>query len=68
MIGDYGAMHMRRLVGEAIKYVHVVSVKQAVALLPASARVLQDVHTRGGTREILVRDGDDVLILVEVVK
>jgi hypothetical protein len=60
--------HMDQLVGETIKYVHVTSVKQAVTRLPASAQVLQDVHTRGGTHELLVRDGDDVLILAEVVK
>jgi hypothetical protein len=68
MIGNYDAVHMDQLVAETIKYVHVTYVKQAVARLPESAQVLQDVHTRRGTRELLVRDGDDVLILAELVK
>lgn len=68
MSGDDDAVHVNQLVGQTIKYVHVASVKQASARLPASARILQDVHTRGGTRELLVRDTDDVLILAETVR
>jgi hypothetical protein len=52
-------------VGKTIQYVHVSSVDEVKGRLTASAQVLQDVITRGGTRELLVEDHDDVLILAE---
>src|SRR5215470_11459587 len=55
MRGDFDALHVDPLVGRTIKYVHVTSVRQAAERLPATAQVLQDVRTRGGTRELLVR-------------
>jgi hypothetical protein len=55
MRGDFDALHVDPLVGQTIKYVHVTSVRQVAERLPATARVLQDVRTRGGTRELLVR-------------
>jgi hypothetical protein len=65
--GDYDALHVDPLVGQTIKYVHVTSVSQVAERLPATAHVLQDARTRGGTRELLVRDADDTLILAEVI-
>jgi hypothetical protein len=65
---DYDRDHVARLVGRTIQYVHVSSVDEVKGRLTASARVLQDVITRGGTRELLVEDHDDVLILAEMVE
>jgi len=64
---DYDALHVDPLVGQTIKYVHVTSVSHVAQRLPATAHVLQDVRTRGGTRELLVRDADDTLILAETI-
>jgi ethanolamine utilization microcompartment shell protein EutS len=65
MSGDFDAQHVADLIGHTIKYVHVSSVEHARQRLSASAHVVQDVRTRGGTREILVVDDGDVLILAE---
>jgi hypothetical protein len=67
MRGDYDAAHVSRLVGQTVKYIHVTSVEQVVPRLSAAAHILQDVRTRGGTREVLVTDDNDLLILAEVV-
>ena len=67
MRGDYDALHVDPLVGQTIKYVHVTSISQVPERLPARAQILQDVRTRGGTRELLVRDADDTLILAETI-
>lgn len=67
MRADFDAGHVARLTGRTIDYIHVSSVERARALLLAGARVLQDVQTRGGTREVLVDDGEDLFILAEKV-
>jgi hypothetical protein len=65
--GDYEPVHAARLTGRTIEYIHVSSVDHARGRLAAGAIVLQDVRTRGGTRELLVEDGDDLFILAEKV-
>lgn len=55
------------LAGTTMPYIHVESVSDARHYLPASCILLQDVRTRGGTRELLVRDGADYLVLAEKV-
>jgi ethanolamine utilization microcompartment shell protein EutS len=67
MSGDYDALLTDRLTGQTIPYIHVDSVKQATSQLTAVATVLQDVWTRGGTRELLVEDSGDLFILAEKV-
>jgi hypothetical protein len=67
MRGDFDARHVDPLVGQTIKYVHVTSGSHVAERLPATAHVLQDVRTRGGTRELVVRDIDDTLILAELI-
>ena len=65
MRGDFDAEHVARLIGRTIDYIHVPSVEHARARLPDGARVLQDVETRAGTREVLIDDRDDLFILAE---
>jgi ethanolamine utilization microcompartment shell protein EutS len=65
MSSDFDADHIARLVGHTIKYIHVTSVEHAKRRLSANAHILQEVRTRGGTREALVNDDGDVLILAE---
>jgi hypothetical protein len=65
MNGDFEHEHISRLEGETLQYVHVSSVEEVKDRLSARSRVLQDVVTRGGTRELLVEDGDEILILAE---
>lgn len=67
MSADYDALLTDRLIGQTIPYIHVESVKQATARLDPVATVLQDVWTRGGTRELLVEDSGDLFILAEKV-
>ncbi|MGE3269564.1 MAG: hypothetical protein AB7P40_12515 [Chloroflexota bacterium] len=67
MNSDYDAVLTDRLAGHTIPYIHVDSVQQASSRLASVATVLQDVWTRGGTRELLVEDGDDLFILAEKV-
>lgn len=62
---DFGAAEAERLSGTTLSYVHVASTDEAVERLPASARILADVRTGGGTRELLVEDGEDRFILAE---
>ena len=67
--GRYGAIGRRtaRLAGQTIEYIHVSSIDQAKGRLAGGAIVLQDVRTRGGTRELLVEDNADLFILAEKV-
>lgn len=65
MNGDFDPVHTSRLVGETIQYAHVPSVDAARTRLSPAATVLQDVRTRGGTRELLVENAGDLLILAE---
>jgi hypothetical protein len=67
MSGDYDAVLTDRLIGQTIPYIHVDSVTQASTHLTGVATVLQDVWTRGGTRELLVEDSGDLFILAEKV-
>ena len=67
MSGDYDALLTDRLAGQTIPYIHVASVTQASTRLADVATVLQDVWTRGGTRELLVDDRGDLFILAEKV-
>jgi hypothetical protein len=67
MSADYDAVLTDRLAGQTIPYIHVDSVTRASARLAAGATILQDVWTRGGTRELLIEDGDDLFILAEKV-
>ncbi len=65
MSGDFDPRHTARLAGRTIEYIHVPSVDRAKGRLAPGATVLQDVRTRGGTRELLVEDGGDLFILAE---
>ena len=65
MAGDFAAAHVSSLAGRTITYVHVASVDEVTARLPTTTRIVQDVRTRGGTREVLVEDSGDHLILAE---
>jgi hypothetical protein len=65
--GDFGAANASRLAGQTISYIHVVSVDAARQGLAPSAAILEDVRTRGGTRELLVDDNGDLFILAETV-
>lgn len=65
MSGDYDALLTDRLAGQTIPYIHVDSIKQASTQLAPVATVLQDVWTRGGTRELLIEDSGDLFILAE---
>ena len=65
MNGDFDPAHTARLQGKTIQYVHVTSVDQVKARLATGARVLQHSLTRGGTRELLVEDADELFILAE---
>ncbi|MCC7370581.1 MAG: hypothetical protein IT306_19325 [Chloroflexi bacterium] len=65
MNGDYDALLTDRLLGQTVPYIHVESVAEASRRLGPGARVLQDVWTRGGTRELLVEADGDLLILAE---
>ena len=67
MSGDYDALLTDRLAGQTIPYIHVNSVARASVHLAGGATILQDVWTRGGTRELLVEDGGDLFILAEKV-
>ena len=67
MTGDFDADHVARLSGRTIDYIYVSSLDQVRDRLSASARVLQDVQARGGTREVLVDDLGDLFILAEKV-
>jgi hypothetical protein len=62
--GDFEAGLVARLAGQTVPYIHVESVDGARGGLP-TATVLQDVRTRGGTREALVDDGGHLFILAE---
>ena len=63
MNGDFDPVHTARLEGKTIQYVHVTAVDQVKLRLSPTARVVQDSLTRGGTRELLVEDMDDLFIL-----
>jgi hypothetical protein len=63
--GDFGPAHASRLAGQTINYIHVASVDAARRGLSPTASVLEDVRTRGGTRELLVEDRGDLFILAE---
>lgn len=65
--GDFGAANASRLAGQTITYIHVASVDAARRGLAASATILEDVRTRGGTRELLVEDSGDLFILAETI-
>jgi ethanolamine utilization microcompartment shell protein EutS len=65
MNGDFDPGYTERLKGKTLPYVHVTSVDQAKLRLSTGARVMQDSLTRGGTRELLVEDADDMFILAE---
>jgi hypothetical protein len=65
--GDFGAANASRLAGQMISYIHVASVDGARRGLSASAAILEDVRTRGGTRELLVEDNGDLFILAETI-
>lgn len=65
MRGDYDGNLVDRMLDRSVDYLHVASADDAAARLPADACVLQDVHTRAGTREILVEQGGGLLILAE---
>jgi hypothetical protein len=62
--GDFEAGLVARLAGQTFPYIHVSSVDGARAELP-TATVLQDVQTRGGTRESVMDDGGHLFILAE---
>lgn len=64
--GDFGAAHAAGLSGKTIMYIHVSSTDEATRRLSPRAVVLRDAQTRGGTREVLVEDGGDLLILAEM--
>jgi hypothetical protein len=61
--GDFRADHVQRMVGRTTAYIHVTSVENT--RIPDTAKILDDVRTRGGTREVLVDDGGDLFILAE---
>ena len=63
--GDFGPALATRLSGETVKYIHVSSTEEAAGRLSSRAVVLRDVQTRAGTREVLVEEGGDLLILAE---
>jgi len=63
--GDFGAANASRLAGQTINYIHVASVDAARRAVSPSAAILEDVRTRGGTRELLVDDCGDLFILAE---
>ena len=65
--GDFGPAHASRLAGRTVNYIHVASVDGARRGLSPAAVILEDVRTRGGTRELLVEDGGDLFILAEQV-
>jgi ethanolamine utilization microcompartment shell protein EutS len=67
MNGDFEAAHTARLSGQTIQYIHVSSVDRTRGRLSPAAVVLQDVVTRGGTRELLVEDDGELFILAEKV-
>jgi hypothetical protein len=63
--GDLGTENAETISGRTINYVWVRSVDRAKESLPPGAIVLNDVVTRIGTRELLVDDDGDLLILAE---
>ncbi len=67
MNGDFAPTSISRIVDQTIAYVHVASVDQARTRFAPGATVLQDVRTRGGTRELLVEDDEGFFILAEKV-
>jgi hypothetical protein len=67
MAGDFGAEAAEAISGRAINYLRVTSVDAAKSNLSPDAAVLKDVFTRIGTRELLVDDQGELLILAELV-
>lgn len=65
MTGDFGAEATEAILGRAINYLRVTSVDAAKANLSPDAVVLKDAITRIGTRELLVDDQGELLILAE---
>ncbi len=65
MTGDFGAEATAATLGKAINYLWVTSVDAAKANLSPAAIELNDVTTRIGTRELLVDDLGELLILAE---
>jgi hypothetical protein len=65
MTGDFGAEATEAILGRAINYLRVASVEAAKANLSPAAIVLKDAITRIGTRELLVDDQGELLILAQ---
>lgn len=65
MRGDLGTDGAEAISGRTINYVWVRSVDRAKENLTPGAIVLNDVITRIGTRELLIDDHGDLLILAE---
>jgi hypothetical protein len=66
MTGDFGEDATTAILGRAINYLRVTSVDAAKANLSPDAVVLKDAVTRIGTRELLVDDQGELLILAEL--
>jgi hypothetical protein len=65
MTGDFGAEATEAILGRAINYLRVTSVDVAKANLSPDAVVFKDAITRIGTRELLVDNQGEPLILAE---
>ena len=63
---DFKRTTVAPLVGSTVPYLHVTSLAEAKARLDASAMVVEESYTGGGTREAVVVQHGQFLILAEM--
>lgn len=65
---DFKRTTVAPLVGSTVPYLHVTSLAEAKARLDASAMVVEESYTSGGTREAVVVQHGQFLILAEMLE
>lgn len=65
---DFKRTTVAPLVGSTVPYLHVTSLAEAKARLDASAMVVEEAYTTGGTREAVVVQHGQFLILAEMLE
>lgn len=68
MLKDFKRTTVAPLVGATIPYLHVTSLHQAKMRLDPSAQVVEEAYTGGGTREAVVVQHGQFLILAEMLE
>jgi hypothetical protein len=63
--GQFRPAAVQRLTDQTTPYIHVQSLEEALALLPATANVIEKAPTPHGTIEALVEDDGQCMILAE---